>query len=78
MMRDGQRSYIPCIGYIRIESVEQVKLANLKDADAIPDGFETDDALREELNELYTGKIETGYKAFRVTFQVTEDTANKC
>jgi hypothetical protein len=52
MMRTGQRSYIPGAGYIRIDEVEQVQLEDLRDEDAIPDGFETADALRSELNEI--------------------------
>ncbi len=54
MMRAGQRSYIPGAGYIRIDQVEQVRLEDLTDEDAIPDGFATADALRTEINEIYT------------------------
>ena len=73
MMRSGQRSYIPGIGYIRIELVEEAELGQLTDADAIPDGFPTADALRKELNELYAEKIAAGYKAFRVVFRLMEE-----
>ncbi len=72
MMRSGQRSYIPGAGYITIERVEQVELANLTDADAIPDGFATAVALRAELDSLYADKIAAGYKAFRVVFHLQE------
>ena len=40
-MRAGQRSYIPGAGYIRIDAVEEVQLADLTDDDARPDGFPT-------------------------------------
>ena len=73
MMRAGQRSYIPGIGYIRIECVEPVNLEDLTDADAVPDGFATADALREELHTLYAEKLATGYQAFRVVFHVLEE-----
>ncbi len=73
MMRAGQRSYIPGIGYIHIERVEQIELERLTDEDALPDGFATAAALREELTTIYGDKIEAGYKTFRVVFRVMED-----
>jgi len=72
MMREGQRSYIPGAGYITIDRVEQVNIAELTDADAIPDGFPTADALRAELDALYADKIAAGYNAFRVVFHLQE------
>jgi len=69
-MRAGQRSYIPGIGYIRIEQVEEVRLEQLTDEDAIPDGFATADALRAEIDDIYGEKIAAGYQAFRVVFRV--------
>jgi hypothetical protein len=72
MMRSGQRSYVPGVGYIAIDGVEPVKLEDLTDADATPDGFPTADALRHELQSIYGDKLAAGYKAFRVVFRVTE------
>jgi hypothetical protein len=72
MMRDGQRSYVPGVGAIRINSVSQVEIADLTDADAVPDGFPTADALRQELAGIYGEKLAAGYRTFRVTFEVTE------
>lgn len=77
MMRSGQRSYIPGIGYIRITEVEEVAIENLTDADAVPDGFLTAEALRAELKQLYAEKLSGGYKAFRVVFRVLEDAEQK-
>ena len=71
MMRPGQRSYIPGAGYVAIERVEPVSLAELTDADAVPDGFATADALRHELSSIYGDKLAAGYQAFRVVFRVT-------
>ncbi len=68
MMKSGQRSYIPGIGYIRVTVVEAVEIDHLTDADAHPDGFATAEALREELNSIYGDKLEAGYQAFRVAF----------
>lgn len=73
MMKAGQRSYIPGIGYIRIETVDEVRLEALTDEDAIPDGFATANALRAELETLYGEKIAAGYLPFRVVFRVLED-----
>jgi len=71
MMRPGQRSYIPGAGYVAIERVEPIALAELTDADAVPDGFETADALRRELYSIYGDKLAAGYQTFRVVFRVT-------
>ncbi len=71
MMRNGQRSYIPGAGYIQIDCVEQVTLDDLTDADAVPDGFPTADALRHELGTIYGERLAAGYQAFRVVFHLT-------
>ena len=72
MMRDGQKSYIPGIGAIRIDRVEQVEVEQLTDDDAQPDGFPTAEALRNELATIYGDKLAEGYQAFRVVFHVGE------
>jgi hypothetical protein len=72
MMRAGQRSYIPGAGYVAIDRVEQVELEQLTDADAMPDGFDTADALRHELTSIYGDKLAAGYQAYRVVFRVTQ------
>ena len=77
MMRNGQRSYIPGAGYVTIDSVEEVNIDQLTDADAIPDGFPTAKALREELNSLYADKIAAGYSAFRVVFHLLDTPPEK-
>lgn len=69
MMRTGQRSYTPGIGYMRIKLVEEVQVNALTDADAIPDGFESAEALKAELQSIYGEKLEAGYQAFRITFE---------
>jgi len=69
-MRSGQRSYIPGIGYIDVATVEEVRLEDLTDEDARPDGFATADALRAELAEFYAEQLADGYQAYRVTFKV--------
>lgn len=71
MMRDGQRSYVPGAGYIQIDRVEQVKIDDLTDADAVPDGFPTAEALRHELSSIYGERLAAGYQAFRVVFHLT-------
>ena len=71
-MRPGQRSYIPGVGYIAIVGVDEVTLDRLSDADAIPDGFPTADALRSEIQALYGARLAAGSKAFRVSFRVLD------
>ena len=72
-MRCGQRSYIPGIGHIFIDRVEQVCLEDLRDTDARPDGFATAEELREELRRIYAEKGAEGYQAFRVVFRMAEE-----
>ena len=72
-MRPGQRSYIPGIGYIRIEAVDEVQLDALTDEDARPDGFETADQLREEIARLYPQQLAGGHQAYRVGFRMMND-----
>jgi hypothetical protein len=69
-MRAGQRSYIPGAGHIRILAVDEVELARLSDADARPDGFETIEELRAEINRLYAKQLAAGYRAYRIRFQL--------
>ena len=71
-MRPGQRSYIPGVGYIGILAVDEVSLERLSDADAIPDGFPTADALRAEIQSLYGHQLAAGSRAYRVTFRVLD------
>lgn len=69
-MRAGQRSYIPGVGHIRIVAVEQVELDQLSDADARPDGFDSIEQLRAEIERLYPDQIAAGYRAYRIQFAV--------
>ena len=72
-MKSGQRSYIPGAGYIRVLSVEPVELEQLTDDDARPDGFDSADALRQELATLYAGQLADGQRAYRIRFRVFSD-----
>jgi hypothetical protein len=74
-MRAGQRSYIPGVGHIRVTGVDEVELAQLTNADALPDGFETADQLRAEIARLYPHQLATGYRAYRVRFQLDDGSA---
>ena len=69
-MKTGQRSYIPGVGPIRIRAVEAVRLEELTDEDARPDGFADADQLREEICQLYGEQLDAGYQAYRVAFEV--------
>ncbi len=69
-MRVGQRSFIPGAGRIRITAVEEVRLEDLTDADAVPDGFATVDELRAEIGRLYADRLTAGYRAYRVRFEL--------
>jgi len=69
-MRAGQRSYIPGSGYVRIAAVDQVQLDELTDDDARPDGFDTAEQLRAELQKLYPEGPADGQQAYRIVFEL--------
>jgi hypothetical protein len=69
-MRAGQRSYVPGAGPIRVIAIDEVELARLTDADAQPDGFETADELRAEIDRLYPEQLAAGYRAYRIRFEL--------
>ncbi|GAB4132484.1 ASCH domain-containing protein [Thermopirellula anaerolimosa] len=69
-MKEGQKSYIPGAGYIVIDEVAEVRLEDLTDDDARPDGFATAADLRAEIAQLYPTAEADGYRAFRVRFHV--------
>lgn len=71
-MRAGQRVFAPGLGWLLIETVEPVDLHALGDADARADGFDTADALRQVLLELYPLHAEDGKGWFRVHFGVDQ------
>jgi hypothetical protein len=73
-MKAGQRSYIPGVGPIRIKAVDPVAIDALTDADAIPDGFASADALKTELCTIYGDKLAQGHQAFRIAFECVDDT----
>lgn len=69
-MKSGQRSYIPGVGPVRIRAVDEVRLEDLTDEDALPDGFADAGQLRAELGELYGPQLDAGYQAYRVVFEL--------
>ena len=69
-MRSGQRSYIPGVGYIRIDTIDQVSLDSLTGDDARRDGFTSAAHLRTELDRLYSELPSDGYQAYRIVFAV--------
>ncbi|HTU24261.1 MAG TPA: ASCH domain-containing protein [Pirellulales bacterium] len=71
-MRAGQRSYIPGVGYISVLSVDEVTLPELTEDDARLDGFDSADALRAEIQNLYGAALAAGSHAFRVRFRVLD------
>jgi hypothetical protein len=74
-MRAGQRSYIPGAGHIRVLAVDPIELDQLTDADARPDGFDTADQLRAEIEQLYPDQLAAGYRAYRIRFELHSPTS---
>ena len=76
-MRAGQRSYIPGVGPIRVIAVDLVELAELTDADAQPDGFDSANQLRAEIAQLYPEQLAAGHQAYRIRFALERQTGEK-
>ena len=72
-MRTGQRSYIPGVGHIHVEAVDEVRLDDLTDADAGADGFDSAANLRAELERIYPSELRAGHQAYRVRFRILTD-----
>ena len=53
--RAGQRVFAPGVGYLRVRSVERVRLAGLSREDARADGFGSVRSLRRTLAGMYSG-----------------------
>ena len=58
------------MGYVRITDVGQIDLDKLTDDDACPDGFDTAEALLEEIRKLYPDQLAAGYQAYRLVFEL--------
>ena len=69
-MRAGQLSYTTGVGYLRIDSVDEVALDKLTDADALPDGFSSVQELREEIQRLYSPDQLNSHRVYRIRFHV--------
>jgi hypothetical protein len=68
-LKAGQRAFTPGVGWLIIESVEQIDdLAGLGDADARADGFETIEQMRQALAAIYPSQAGDGRQWFRVAF----------
>lgn len=68
--RPGQRSFIPGIGSITIEQVDEVTWEELTEKDAHLDGFASLELLRQEIEQIYA--LSSDKKMFRVRFHLQE------
>lgn len=73
-VRAGVRSFAPGVGWLAIESVHPVEFADLTDADASADGFETVAGLSHLLHELYPDHATDGKQWFLVRFHLDTPT----
>jgi hypothetical protein len=73
MLRIDQVAFSPGLGWLNIHGVEMVDLENLSDADAVADGFETAEGLREALWHFYPDHRVDGKKWFRVSFTLSKE-----
>ncbi len=67
-IHSNQKSFIPGIGPVWIDSVDEVSIDNLTDDDAIPDGFASIEELKNEINNIY-GTDPKG-KLYRIRFHL--------
>ncbi len=67
-IHENQKNFIPGVGPIFIDEVEEVCFEDLTDADAIPDGFDSLAKLKTELENIY-GENPDG-KLYRIRFHL--------
>lgn len=71
-VRAGQISYTPGVGRIRITAIEEIRLEDLSNDDAIRDGFASAVDLVTEIRQMYAERLEKGYRIFKIGFEVAE------
>jgi hypothetical protein len=67
-LKAGKRAYSPGLGWLNIESVDEIDLRELDEADARADGFQTLSAMKKTLRELYPRQAGDGRQWFRIAF----------
>lgn len=67
--RPGSVHTVPGLGKIAIHDVRVVDWADLTDADAQADGYESLDALRDALEEMYPSTSRNGRELYLVRFR---------
>ncbi len=67
-----QSCYVPGLGRVVIEAVEEVELNGLTEEDAMLDGFESLAELRREIKRLYPDGMSDGRRAWRVRFRFSD------
>lgn len=65
---EASRYRVPPAGMIQVDRISQVSLGSLGEADALASGFESLDALKQELQRSATRRITRRSKIFRVDF----------
>ncbi len=71
-LRAGQMEFVPGLGKVRVTAFEPVRPADLSEADAHLDGFDSRDALLAELRTLYGDRLD-GVSCFRIRFAYPAD-----
>jgi len=71
-LRAGQLEFVPGLGKVRVTAFEPVRPADLSEADARLDGFDSREALLEELRALYGDRLDT-IACFRIRFAYPAD-----
>ena len=69
-VRAGGRAFSPGIGWISIEDIEEVNLADLNECDERADGFHNAAQMRKELGRIYPNVKADGKCWFRVRFRI--------
>lgn len=67
-VRPGSVHAVPHLGRLSIESVDPVDPESLSDADARDDGFDSAQALRDALSDMYPPEKRVGRTLYRVRF----------
>lgn len=74
MLHAGGRAYSLGLGWLSIDAVDQVDLAQLEDHDARADGFSSRTELLATLHELYPDAATDGKAWYRIAFTLRGQT----
>jgi hypothetical protein len=71
-LHPGARALAPSVGWLKILACQQIQQADLTEADARADGFESLQKLLKTLREIYPNQDHDGRHWYRIEFELTQ------